>query len=178
MLDLKSAAALVPGSSLSKEKAKMKVKAVKGFMYEGKVVAPGTEIEVDEAVGHEVVGSNKAVSLDEPKAAAEKAKVDETQYSDWSIEDMKAYLLKNDIEYSGGDDRAALEAACKAWDAEQIAESKAAPTKGALTPAPASAHFDGWTNDDLRSYLDKKKIYYPSNATKADLVELANTAPT
>jgi putative stress-responsive envelope protein len=112
MLDLKSGGALVAGSPpQSKEQAKMKVKALSGFYVDGKLVEAGTEIEVDENVGNEVVTSNKAVRLDKAKAAA------------------------------GTEDQ-----------------------------------FDGWTNDELRAYLDKKKVEYPSGATKAELTELAKSA--
>jgi len=113
MLDLKSAGALITGAPQPKEKAKMKVKALSGFYVEGKLVEAGTEVEVNELVGNEVVTSNKAVRVDAPKS------------------------------------------------------------KGA---GSAADPFEAWTNDELRAYLDKKKVVYPSHADKAALVELAKTA--
>jgi len=110
MLDVKSGGALVAGASHSKETAKMKVKALSGFYVDGKLVKPGTEVEVSEVVGNEVVTSNKAVRVGKEAATG---------------------------------------------DADK---------------------FDGWTNDELRAYLDKKRVTYPAHADKAALVELAKTA--
>jgi Putative nuclear envelope organisation protein len=116
VLDMESGWALVPGSMQPKEKFKMKVKAVLGFWNAGELVKPGTEIEVDDSVGREVITSGKAILADPPK------------------------------------DR---------------------PAKGA---GSAADPFEEMSNDDLRTYLDKKKVEYPSHANKAELVELAKAA--
>jgi hypothetical protein len=111
MLDVKSGGALVAGAPHSKETAKMKVKALSGFYVDGKLVEAGTEVEVSDVVGNEVITSNKAVRV-------------------------------------GG--KVATDG-----DADK---------------------FDGWTNDELRDYLDKKRVVYPAHADKAALVELAKSA--
>ena len=52
-------------------------------------------------------------------------------------------------------------------------ESKAKPAKGA---GSAADPFEDWTNDELRAWLDKKKVEYPSHSDKAALVELCKAA--
>lgn len=177
MLHTRSAGALIPGAPQTQEKAKMKVKVLSGFMYQGKLVEAGTEIEVDEALGNEVVGSNKAVSLEPPTPRVHNVPGNEMHYEDWTIEDMMTYLRTKKVIYPHDADRPALEALCRNHDKEANAAAIAAATKKPEAAVAAdSTKFDGWTNDELRSYLDKKKVYYPSSADKAALVELAKTA--
>lgn len=159
----------------------MKVRALNGFMVEGKLVEAGTEIEVEEAVGKELVGSNKAVSLEKPTPRVHNVAGNEMHYEDWAIEDMTAYLRSKKVVYPNNADRVALEALCRNHDKEANAASVAAANQPKLPklpqpPAPESAQFDGYTNDELRAHLDKKKVAYPSHADKAALVELAKTA--
>ena len=73
MLDLESGRALVPGSTQPKETAKMKVKVVLRFWYQGELVEPGDVVEVDEALGREIIASGKAVPHDEPQPTPETA---------------------------------------------------------------------------------------------------------
>ncbi len=65
MLDLQSGRALVPGSPPPKENAKMKVKTVLRFWYQGELIEKDKEIEVDDALGRELVTSGKAVMVEE-----------------------------------------------------------------------------------------------------------------
>jgi hypothetical protein len=73
MLDLESGRALVPGSTQPKETAKMKVKVMLRFWYQGKLVEPGDVVEVDDSLGREIIASGKAVPHDEPPPAPESA---------------------------------------------------------------------------------------------------------
>ena len=70
MLDLESGRALVPGSAQPKETAKMKVKCVLRFWYEGNLVDKDQVIEVDDSVGREVITAGKAVKMEEAAPAA------------------------------------------------------------------------------------------------------------
>ena len=70
MLDLESGRALVPGSAQPKETAKMKVKCVLRFWYEGRLVDKDQVVEVDESLGREVIASGKAVKVEEAAPAA------------------------------------------------------------------------------------------------------------
>ena len=70
VLDLESGRALVPGSAQPKETAKMKVKCVLRFWYEGKLVDKGEVVEVDESLGREIIASGKAVKVEEAPPAA------------------------------------------------------------------------------------------------------------
>ena len=69
MLDLESGRALVPGSAQPKETAKMKVKCVLRFWYEGRLVDKDQVVEVDESLGREVIASGKAVKAEETPPA-------------------------------------------------------------------------------------------------------------
>ena len=69
MLDLESGRALVPGSAQPKETAKMKVKCVLRFWYEGKLVDKGEVVEVDDSLGREIIASGKAVKAEETPPA-------------------------------------------------------------------------------------------------------------
>jgi len=70
VLDLESGSALVPGSAQPKETAKMKVKCVLRFWYEGKLVDKGEVVEVDDSLGREIIASGKAVKMEEAAPAA------------------------------------------------------------------------------------------------------------
>ena len=80
MLDLESGRALVPGSAQPKETAKMKVKCVLRFWYEGNLVDKDQVIEVDDSVGREIVASGKAV-MAAPPAVKEPAPAKESKVS-------------------------------------------------------------------------------------------------
>ena len=70
VLDLESGWALVPGTAQHKETAKMKVKCVLRFWYEGKLVDKGEVVEVDDSLGREIIASGKAVKMEEAAPAA------------------------------------------------------------------------------------------------------------
>ena len=73
-LDENSGWALIPGSKQPKETAKMKVKCVLRFWYEGKLVDKGEVVEVDDSVGREVIASGKAVAAADKPASASRTR--------------------------------------------------------------------------------------------------------
>jgi len=74
VLDLESGRALVPGSKQPKETAKMKVKCVLRFWYEGRLVDKGEVVDVDDSVGREIIASGKAVVAADKPAPASRAR--------------------------------------------------------------------------------------------------------
>jgi hypothetical protein len=63
MLDEKSGFALIPGAVRPDKETTMKVKATRRFWFGGALVEPEAEVDLPESVAHEVIASNKAVTV-------------------------------------------------------------------------------------------------------------------
>lgn len=75
MVQTTTGSPLVAGTIGSTDNATMRVKAIRGFMYQGAAVRAGTEVDLPRAVGLEVISSHKAEPV-ERKVPAEAQSVE------------------------------------------------------------------------------------------------------
>jgi len=102
----------------------LKLKAVEDFTYQGLTVQKGSTIEVDDAIGRQLVSLEHATLVDEPKAEAVEA---EEPVAEWLNDDLRAYLDKQvpPVEYpsdANKDDLVKLVRAAKRKEARSAKE--------------------------------------------------------